>query len=249
MRQVREKHEMKNWKDMGGRGIASARGAFYMAVLSAMYASLRGKAAMSLAGVLLLCGAGVAKAQEEVPDIDEWQVMKVEAARDPFGGGNQFTINFANYTLEEWHYPLPGGRVISPFGGARHHAGTDIKTRAGDTIFAAFPGEVILSGPHYGYGNCVILRHANGLESLYSHNSRNLVKVGQWLQAGEPLGIEGRTGRATTDHLHFELRVRGRAFDSSRVFDHDRHALIRQVFHVTRQKNGALTFTARPVEE
>lgn len=189
------------------------------------------------------------QAQDTPVDIDEWQVMKVEAAKDPFANGNQFTINFANYTEEEWHYPLPGGRVISPYGGARRHGGTDIKTRAGDTIVAAFPGEVILSGAYYGYGNCVIMRHANGLETLYSHNSRNLVKAGQWLQAGEPVGLEGRTGRATTDHLHFELRVKGKSFDSSRVFDHANNDLIRQVFVVTKQKNGKLTFTAEPVEK
>lgn len=187
-------------------------------------------------------------AQEEPVDIDEWQVMKVEAAKDPFMHGDQFTINFANYTVEEWCYPLPGAKVISPYGGARHHGGTDIKTRAGDTIRAAFPGEVILSGAHYGYGYCVIMRHANGLETLYSHNSRNLVKVGKWLQAGEPVGIEGRTGRATTDHLHFEVRVRGKSFDSSRIFDHDNNALRRQIFVVTKQPNGSLKFTSEIVE-
>ena len=191
---------------------------------------------------------GVNEELAEPPvDIDEWQVMKVEAAKDPFIHGDQFTINFANYTEEEWCYPLPGGKVISPFGGKRHHGGTDIKTRAGDTLRAAFPGEVILSGPHYGYGNCVVLRHANGLETLYSHNSRNLVKVGQWLQAGEPVGIEGRTGRATTDHLHFETRVKGKCFDSSRIFDHDNNALRRQIFVVTRQQNGTLKFTSEQI--
>jgi len=187
-------------------------------------------------------------AQEEPVDIDEWQVMKVEAAKDPFMHGDQFTINFANYTVEEWCYPLPGAKVISPYGGARHHGGTDIKTRVGDTIRAAFPGEVILSGAHYGYGYCVIMRHANGLETLYSHNSRNLVKVGKWLQAGEPVGIEGRTGRATTDHLHFEVRVRGKSFDSSRIFDHDNNTLRRQIFVVTKQPNGSLKFTSEIVE-
>ena len=191
---------------------------------------------------------GSGEGAEHPVDIDEWQVMKVEAAKDPFMHGDQFTINFANYTVEEWCYPLPGAKVISPYGGARHHGGTDIKTRAGDTIRAAFPGEVILSGAHYGYGYCVIMRHANGLETLYSHNSRNLVKVGKWLQAGEPVGIEGRTGRATTDHLHFEVRVRGKSFDSSRIFDHDNNALRRQIFVVTKQPNGSLKFTSEIVE-
>lgn len=195
--------------------------------------------------LFLLSSALTAFAQhEEAIDIDEWQVLKVEAARDPFANGNQFTINFVNYTEEEWSYPLPGAKFLSPFGGARHHAGTDIKTHAGDTIRAAFSGEVILSGPHFGYGNCIVLRHANGLETLYSHNSKNLVKVGQWIHAGEPLALEGRTGRATTDHLHFETRVKGKAFDSSKIFDHAKHTLIRQIFVVTKQGNGTLKFTA-----
>lgn len=189
-------------------------------------------------------------AQDDEPtDIDEWQVLKVEAARDPFASGNQFTINFANYTVEEWHYPLPGAHVISPFGGARHHAGTDVKTHPNDTIRAAFPGEVILSGPHYGYGNCVIMRHANGLETLYSHHSKILVRVGQWLQAGDPLALEGRTGRATTDHLHFETRVRGKAFDSALIFDHEANQLIPQVVVITRQPNGALKITCESRKE
>lgn len=187
---------------------------------------------------------------EEVADIDEWQVLKVEAAKDPFAKGNQFTINFANYTEEEWHYPLPGAHLISPFGGARHHAGTDVKTKPNDTIRAAFPGEVILSGPYYGYGNCVVLRHANGLETLYSHHSKILVKVGRWVQAGEPLALEGRTGRATTEHLHFETRVKGKAFNSEILFDHNANKLIPQVVVFTRQPNGTLKITtSQPQQE
>ena len=187
-------------------------------------------------------------AQDGPVDIDEWHVMKVEAAKDPFAGGEQFSINFANYTAEEWCYPLPGAKFLSPYGGARNHGGTDIKTFAGDTTRAAFSGEVILSGPHYGYGNCVILRHANGLETLYSHHSQNLVKVGQWLHAGEPVGLEGRTGRATTEHLHFETRVNGKSFDSERIFDHANHSLRRQIFIVKRHKNGTLKFKSEEVE-
>ena len=186
--------------------------------------------------VLVMCPA----LSQEPLDIDEWQVMKVAAARDPFAKTNQFTINFANYTEEEWHYPLPGGKVISPFGGARRHGGTDIKTFKGDTIRAAFPGEVVLSGPYYAYGNLVVMRHANGLETAYSHNVRNLVKVGQWVHAGDPIALVGRTGRATTDHLHFETRVRGKAFDSSRIFDHESHSIRREVMVFTKQPNGGL---------
>lgn len=197
---------------------------------------------------LFLCFAFLtAHAQKdgEVADIDEWQVLRVEAAKDPFEKQNQFTINFANYTVEEWHYPLPGARVISPFGGERHHAGTDVKTFPNDTIRAAFDGEVMLSGVHFGYGNCVVLRHANGLETLYSHHSKILVRVGQWVHAGDALALEGRTGRATTEHLHFETRVRGKAFDSALLYDHDRNLLLPQVVVFTKQPNGKLQITVK----
>ena len=173
---------------------------------------------------------------EDNVDIDEWQVMRVAAAKDPFEKSRQFTINFANYADEEWCYPLPGGKVISHFGGARRHGGTDIKTKAGDTIRAAFPGEVILSGPYYAYGNFVVLRHANGLETAYSHNVRNLVKKGTWVQAGQPIALTGRTGRATTEHLHFEVSFGGRRLDPAIIFDHSGHKLKPVTLHLTKGK-------------
>lgn len=179
-----------------------------------------------------------AQEHENELDIDVWQTLKVAASRDPFATTNEFSINFANYTDDEWCYPLAGAHVISPFGGARHHAGTDMKRNPNDTIRAVFAGEVITSGPYYAYGNCVILRHANGLETLYSHNSKNLVKVGQWVHPGDPLALEGRTGRATTEHLHFETRVKGKAFDSSQLFDHVSHKLYREVVVFTKEKDG-----------
>lgn len=183
---------------------------------------------------------------EEKTDIDEWQVLKAEVAKDPFAHQNQFSINFAVYGDNDWHYPFPGAHIISPFGGKRHHAGTDLKTRTGarDTLRAAFPGEVTMSGPFYGYGNFVLIRHANGLETAYSHNTRNLVKRGQWVQAGQPIAIVGRTGRATTDHLHFETRVNGKAFDSSKLFDHNANQLRKQKFVFTKQKNGTVKITS-----
>lgn len=175
-------------------------------------------------------------AQEEKPDIDVWQVLKDEASKDPFAKKNEFTINFKTYREGlDWYYPLPGGKVISPFGGNRNHAGTDIKTRANDTIRAAFPGHVTLSGPHYAYGNTIVIRHANGLETLYSHQSKNLVQKGAWVQAGEPIGLTGRTGRASTEHLHFETRVNGKAFNSAKLYDHANHCLWQYLFVFTKQ--------------
>jgi len=180
----------------------------------------------------------------EKPDIDEWQVLKAEIAKDPFAHQNQFSINFAMYSDKDWCYPLRNGRLISPFGGKRRHAGTDIKTVMNDTVHAVFAGEVILSGPYYGYGNLVVIRHANGLETAYSHNSRNLVKKGDWVQPGKAIALEGRTGRATTHHVHFETRVNGKAFDSSKIFDHASNKLRMQKFVFTKQANGVVKITA-----
>ncbi len=175
----------------------------------------------------------------EVLDIDEFQSMQFEHdLLSPFKNSNEFTINFAEYTDDQWCYPMKGGKVISPFGGKRRHAGTDIKTKAGDPVYAAFEGKVTLSGNHYGYGQCIVIRHANGLETLYSHQKKNLVKVGDWVKAGEQIGIVGRTGRASTEHCHFEMKCNGRPFDSSKIFDHATNTLKKQTVVFRKTKSG-----------
>ena len=117
--------------------------------------------------------------------------------------------------LYEKCYPLPGAKVISPYGrrGGRGHSGVDLKTKPDDEIRAAFDGEVVFSAKYAGYGNLVRILHGNGLETYYSHNSKNLVKVGDRVKAGDVIALTGRTGRATTEHLHFETRINGRAYD------------------------------------
>lgn len=133
-----------------------------------------------------------------------------------------------------WCYPLPGAKVISPFGGRRHHSGTDIKTKPNDEIYAAFDGEVVFSANYAGYGNLIRVQHANGLETYYSHNSKNLVKKGDHVKAGQVIALTGRTGRATTEHLHFEMRVNGRAVNSNKYFDHTNHTLRLAAFKKTK---------------
>lgn len=182
---------------------------------------------------------------DSTPDIDEYQVMKIEDAKNPFAKSNEFSINFAAYKDNEWSYPLHGAHVISPYGGKRRHGGTDIKTKPNDDIHAAFDGRVVLAGTHYGYGLCIIIRHANGLETLYSHNSKNLVKVGQWVKAGDVIGKVGRTGRATTEHIHFEVRCAGKAFDSAKLYDHNANKLRKEVFVFRRLANGTITISSK----
>ena len=144
---------------------------------------------------------------------------------------------------QHWCYPLPGAKVISSYGarGGRTHSGTDLKTKPNDNILAAFDGEVVFSGNYYGYGNLVRIKHANGLETYYSHNSKNLVKQGDRVKAGDVIALTGRTGRATTEHLHFEIRINGQHVNSARFFDHATHQLRTDAFRNT--KDGYIAKT------
>ena len=116
-------------------------------------------------------------------------------------------------------------------------SGTDIKTCAKDTIRAAFDGVVRMSKPYYAYGNIVVIRHANGLETLYSHNFKNLVKAGDVVKAGQAIGLTGRTGRATTEHVHFETRINGQHFNPNLIFDLKERTLRKERIKCT--KNGS----------
>ena len=160
---------------------------------------------------------------------------------DPFQGKQFYRLNLDLISSDPnaWHYPLDNSHVISGFGGKRRHSGTDIKNGPGTKIYAAFDGKVVQSGVFSGYGKCITIRHRNGLETRYSHNSKNLVTVGEMVKAGQVIGIVGRTGRATTEHLHFETRINGKAFDSSYVFDHVKHTLQKGTLQF--KKNGGVS--------
>ena len=124
-----------------------------------------------------------------------------------------FSTRSVDLNLKNGCYPLPGAKVISPYHnnrGGHRHTGVDLKTRPNDPVYAVFDGVVTMSKSYYGYGNCIIIRHDNGMETLYSHNSKNLVKEGDRVKCGQQIALTGRTGRATTEHLHFELRKNGK---------------------------------------
>ena len=155
---------------------------------------------------------------------------------DPFTITNTFRLDLEKIEEHAWAYPLPDARVISPYGGARRHSGVDLKTKPNDEIYAAFDGEVVASGPYYGYGNCIRIKHAYGLETLYSHQSKNMVKKGDKVKAGQVIGLTGRTGRATTEHLHFEVSFGGKRLDPAIIFDHSNHKLKAVTLHLTKGK-------------
>ena len=167
---------------------------------------------------------------------DNTMTLDPDEVNDPFTITNTFLLDLEKIEEKAWAYPLPDARVISPYGGARRHSGVDLKTKANDEIFAAFDGEVVASGPYFGYGNCIRIKHAYGLETLYSHQSKNMVKKGDKVKAGQVIGLTGRTGRATTEHLHFEVSFDGKRLDPAIIFDHSNHKLKAATLHLTKGK-------------
>lgn len=119
-------------------------------------------------------------------------------------------------------YAPTKGQVTSPFGWRRRrmHKGVDLKVYVGDTIYAAFDGKVrVRKYERRGYGYYYVIRHNNGLETVYGHLSRQLVPAGAEVKAGQPIGLGGNTGRSTGSHLHFEMRFMGIALDPSDIVD------------------------------
>ncbi len=124
--------------------------------------------------------------------------------------------------LRGFHMPTTSRVVTSNFGArwGRQHKGLDIKVYIGDTICAAFSGKVrIVRYEPRGYGNYVVIRHDNGLETVYGHMSKHLVRENQEVRAGQPIGLGGNTGRSTGSHLHFETRLCGVALNPALMFD------------------------------
>ncbi|MBO6296375.1 MAG: peptidoglycan DD-metalloendopeptidase family protein [Prevotella sp.] len=127
-----------------------------------------------------------------------------------------------NINLRHYHMPTPSKVITSNFGlrWGRMHKGLDIKVYLGDTIRAAFSGKVrVVRFERNGYGNYVVIRHDNGLETIYGHLSKHLVKENMNVRAGDPIGLGGSTGRSTGTHLHFETRLCGVALNPALFFD------------------------------
>ncbi len=128
--------------------------------------------------------------------------------------------------LDVRHYvmPIKGNYVTSRYGYrpqfGRTHKGVDLRSAIGDTVYSAFSGRVRLTRfDRGGYGFYVIVRHENGLETIYGHLSRFLVKPDQYVKAGQPIALSGNTGRSTGPHLHFETRFMGYAINPEAIFD------------------------------
>ncbi len=149
------------------------------------------------------------------------------------------TVDVTLYDLKQnrkYNMPLESTPVTSKFGhrGYRWHYGTDIDLNTGDTIFAAFDGVVrINKWDGSGYGNYIVLRHYNGLETLYGHMSKAIAKPGQFVKAGELIGLGGSTGRSSGPHLHYEVRYQGNPIDPEHFYDFPDYLLKGQNFQIT----------------
>ncbi|NOR73946.1 MAG: peptidoglycan DD-metalloendopeptidase family protein [Draconibacterium sp.] len=122
--------------------------------------------------------------------------------------------------LSKFVFPVRN-KIISRFGPrhGRMHNGLDVRSATGDTICAAFDGQIISLRYYYGFGNLIIIQHEKNIKTYYAHLSKFLLKYGTRVNRGEPIGLAGSTGRATGSHLHFEIRENNHAYDPELVYD------------------------------
>ena len=120
----------------------------------------------------------------------------------------------------------------------RMHNGLDIKVYIGDTIRAAFAGKVrIVNYERRGYGKYVVIRHDNGLETIYGHLSKQIAEVNQYVKAGDVIGLGGNTGRSTGSHLHFETRFLGEVINPELLFDFPKQDIVSDSYLFVRGSN------------
>ena len=157
---------------------------------------------------------------EPEPDIytEGWESNLVNCYKDA-NVPNTKVLDVRHYVM-----PIKGNYVTSHYGYrpqfGRTHKGVDLRAAIGDTVYSAFSGRVRLTRfERGGYGFYVIVRHENGLETVYGHLSRFLVKPDQYVKAGQPIALSGNTGRSTGPHLHFETRFMGYAINPEAIFD------------------------------
>ena len=160
--------------------------------------------------------------------------------------GNAIVPESYTFDLTGFCMPTPNTRITDVFGyrprRRRAHYGLDIKVYVGDTIRAAFDGKVrvVKNQGRRGYGKYVVIRHDNGLETVYGHLSKQLVDTNQLVKAGEPIALGGNTGRSTGSHLHFETRFLGIPINPALMFDFEKQDIVADsyTFHKTKGSSG-----------
>jgi murein DD-endopeptidase MepM/ murein hydrolase activator NlpD len=189
-----------------------------------------------------------------VPDSDPMSLYPASSYYNEWGADlsalfkDQFTSD-ASYTIELENsdfgcFKMPSwGPLSSPFGWRenRYHKGIDIQLRKGDTITCAFDGMVRFAQKKGGYGNVVIVRHYNGLETVYAHLSKIKVNEGDVIGAGDLIGLAGSTGHSTGPHLHFEIRFMGAPVDPQYFISFDYGNPLFNTVSFKKNKSGLLS--------
>lgn len=164
----------------------------------------------------------------EIQRVDAWEYDKIPLKYD---------INF-----EDMVFPLKKTYVTSHFGYrqqfSRQHQGIDLKAMVGDTVYASFNGKVRISQYNKGgYGYYIVIRHLGGVETLYAHLSKLLVKKNDEVKAGEPIGLSGNTGRSAGPHLHFEIRFCGIALNPAKIADFENNVVLAQNYTFEKRRH------------
>lgn len=162
--------------------------------------------------------------------------------------GNVALPDSCVFDLTDFAMPTTNSRITDVFGyrprRRRMHNGLDVKVYIGDTIRSAFTGKVRIvkdQGRRRGYGKYIVIRHDNGLETVYGHLSKWLVKEEQLVRAGDPIGLGGNTGRSTGSHLHFEVRFLGVPLDPSKMFDFEKQDILADSYVYRKKQNKTPT--------
>ena len=157
-----------------------------------------------------------------------WENTRVHAFGNKVVLPDTFRIDMTGFCM-----PTTNTKITSKFGPRRRrmHNGIDVKVYIGDTIRAAFGGKVrMVKYERRGYGKYVVIRHENGLETIYGHLSKQLVNENQYVEAGEVIGLGGNTGRSTGSHLHFETRFLGQAINPALLFDFEKQDIVADTY-------------------
>ena len=165
----------------------------------------------------------------------DWNNERVHAYGKTVVIPDSFRIDMTGFCM-----PTSNTKITSKFGPRRRrmHNGLDVKVYIGDTIRAAFSGKVrMVKYERRGYGQYVVIRHENGLETVYGHLSKQLVKEDQYVEAGEVIGLGGNTGRSTGSHLHFETRFLGQAINPALLFDFEKQDIVEDSYLFRKGRN------------
>ena len=158
----------------------------------------------------------------------DWNNTRVHAFGNTVVVPDTFRIDMTGFAM-----PTTNTKITSKFGPRRRrmHNGIDVKVYIGDTIRAAFSGKVrMVKYERRGYGKYVVIRHVNGLDTIYGHLSKQMVSEDQYVEAGEVIGLGGNTGRSTGSHLHFETRFLGQAINPALLFDFEKQDIVTDTY-------------------